>query len=54
MTEFVADLHDADGRVAIPGFYDAVLELTDAERIAMDALPYDEAEFRRHAAGAPQ
>ena len=48
-----AALHDADGRVAIPGFYDDVLELTAAERDAMEALPYDEDDFRRTAGGAP-
>ncbi|MFM7617733.1 MAG: dipeptidase [Actinomycetes bacterium] len=49
----VAALHDEHGRVTIPGFYDDVRELSDAERVAMDALPYDEAEFRRTAGGAP-
>src|SRR5271166_3210761 len=28
----LADLHDADGRVTLPGFYDKVVELTPAER----------------------
>lgn len=48
-----AALHDAEGRVTVPGFYDDVRELSGAERIAMEALPYDEAEFRRTAGGAP-
>ena len=32
MAQIVARLHDADGRIAIPGIYDDVLPLSDAER----------------------
>ncbi len=35
----------ADGRVQIPGFYDDVLVLTDAERKQFASLPFSEAEF---------
>ncbi len=35
-----------DGRVRIPGFYDDVIELTDAERAAIAALPFDEDAYR--------
>lgn len=38
----VAALHDRSGRVALPGFYDAVRPLGPAERAAFDALPLDE------------
>ena len=38
----VSSLHDRSGRVALPGFYDAVLPLSSAERAAFDALPLDE------------
>lgn len=51
--EIVASLHDSNGRVAIPGFYDSVLELSPEERLAMEALPFHEADFRRAAGGAP-
>jgi acetylornithine deacetylase/succinyl-diaminopimelate desuccinylase-like protein len=36
----VAQLHDENGRVTIPGFYDDVLPLTDAERDLLQQLPY--------------
>ncbi|CAB4768699.1 unannotated protein [freshwater metagenome] len=51
--EIVALLHDSDGRVAIPGFYDSVLELSPDEKLAMQALPFNESEFRRAAGGSP-
>jgi acetylornithine deacetylase/succinyl-diaminopimelate desuccinylase-like protein len=38
----LADLHDGDGRVALPGFYDKVAELTAAERELFAKLPFDE------------
>lgn len=49
--ELVAALHDADGRVTIPGFYDRVLTLSPVEQASLDAQPFDEAEFRAAAAG---
>ena len=42
----IAQLKDADGRITIPGFYDAVRELSEAERAAIRELPFDEEEFR--------
>ncbi|MFF9015835.1 dipeptidase [Streptomyces sp. NPDC014870] len=39
----VAALHDEDERVAIPGFYEGVTELSDAERALVAELPFDEA-----------
>lgn len=47
MAALLAGLHDADGRVAIPGFYDDVLETTDDERGLLAELPFDEAEWLR-------
>ena len=41
----VAGLHDADRRVAVPGFYDGVVELTAQERELFAELPFDEAEW---------
>jgi acetylornithine deacetylase/succinyl-diaminopimelate desuccinylase-like protein len=38
----LAELHDADGRVALPGFYDKVAELTPAERELFAKLPFDQ------------
>lgn len=41
LARIVAGLHDAHGRVAIPGFYDDVVELSPAERDRLRALPLD-------------
>jgi acetylornithine deacetylase/succinyl-diaminopimelate desuccinylase-like protein len=40
---FLNTLRDADGRVAIDGFYDNVLPATVAERDALSRIPFDEA-----------
>ncbi|HEY2585893.1 MAG TPA: dipeptidase [Tepidisphaeraceae bacterium] len=48
LVEMLATLHDRDGHVTIPGFYDAVLPLADAERGAWGKLPFDEAQWLRH------
>ena len=42
----LATMHDADGRVAIPGFYDAVKAWPAHVREQMGALPFDEEAFR--------
>ena len=47
LTRLVATLHDADGRVAVRGFYDAVRDLSAAERAQIAAVPFDEEEYRR-------
>ena len=53
LAKIVASLHDADGRVAVDGFYDAVVPPTDAERAAWADLPFDEAAFLT-TTGAPR
>ncbi|MFJ2111062.1 MULTISPECIES: dipeptidase [unclassified Streptomyces] len=45
----VAALHDEDERVTLPGFYDDVTELTDAERALIAELPFAEEEWLRTA-----
>lgn len=52
MAALVASLHTEDGRVAVAGFYDDVLELAASERAALVALPFDEAAYLAQT-GAP-
>jgi acetylornithine deacetylase/succinyl-diaminopimelate desuccinylase-like protein len=52
LVKLLASLQDADGRVTIPGFYDRVRALTDAERASYSSIPFD-AESYREAIGVP-
>lgn len=42
LCDLISSLHDKDRRIAIPGFYDAVKELSAAERKALAEAPFDE------------
>ena len=52
LAELLAALHNPDGSVAVPGFYDDVRALSTAERAALARVPYGEAELL-HESGAP-
>jgi acetylornithine deacetylase/succinyl-diaminopimelate desuccinylase-like protein len=45
LARVLADLHDADGRVTIPGFYDGVPELPESLRRQWQTLNFDAAAF---------
>lgn len=47
LAEMIAVLHDPEGRIAVPGFYDDVVPLSAQEREAIRQLPWDENEFAR-------
>ncbi len=42
LARIVARLHDANGHVTLPGYYDTVIPLTDRERELLGRLPFDE------------
>ncbi len=44
-----AALHDHRWRVTVPGFYDDVRELSGEEAASLQALPFDEVDYRRQA-----
>jgi acetylornithine deacetylase/succinyl-diaminopimelate desuccinylase-like protein len=52
LARMLSTMHDADGRVAIPGFYDDVLDWPADVRRGFAELPFNESEFRRDV-GAP-
>jgi hypothetical protein len=45
LARMIAALHNDAGKVTIPGFYDDVVELSDAERARFAALPFDDAAY---------
>jgi acetylornithine deacetylase/succinyl-diaminopimelate desuccinylase-like protein len=54
LAEIIAQLHNANGSVAVPGFYDDVVPLADAERKSLAAIdPWYEKDWRLRA-NAPQ
>lgn len=46
LAKMIASLHDENNHITIPGFYDAVVQATPAERELMAKAPYDENEFK--------
>jgi acetylornithine deacetylase/succinyl-diaminopimelate desuccinylase-like protein len=52
LARILATFHDADGRVAVPGFYDDVAPWPESVLEGMRALPFDEESFRADT-GAP-
>ena len=53
LATIIAALKDADGRITVPGFYDKVRVLNDAERKTLNAIPFDEKGFI-HESGSPE
>jgi len=47
LAKMIASLHDEQGRITIPGFYDKVADLTEAERAELAKAPFDLAEYER-------
>ncbi|MFZ6001102.1 MAG: dipeptidase [Bacteroidota bacterium] len=47
LAEMISKLHDENGRVTIPGFYDKVRELSAEERKALNAAPFDLDEYKK-------
>jgi len=52
LARLIATLHEPDGRVAVAGFYDAVRDLSPAERAEIAALPFDDTAYLAQV-GAP-
>ena len=53
LAQMLAQMKDRSGRVKIPGFYDDVRPLSDAERAEWKKLPFNETKYRKEL-GAPR
>jgi acetylornithine deacetylase/succinyl-diaminopimelate desuccinylase-like protein len=47
LTEIISSLHDKNGKITIPGFYDDVLKLSKEERAAFKKLPWSDKKFAK-------
>ncbi|RTQ53442.1 dipeptidase [Hymenobacter gummosus] len=47
LCKMIASLHDENGHITIPGFYDKVDVLTDEERTELNKAPYNEEEYKQ-------
>ena len=47
LASMIASMHDENGRVTIPGFYDKVVELTATERTQINKAPFDLNAYKR-------
>lgn len=47
LCQMIASLHDKNGRVTIPGFYDRVAVLTDAERKSINRAPFNLDDYKQ-------
>jgi acetylornithine deacetylase/succinyl-diaminopimelate desuccinylase-like protein len=47
LARIIDSMHDAEGRIAVEGFYDDVRPLSAEERAQMALVPYDEARYLR-------
>lgn len=45
LSKMIGELHNDEGRVTIPGFYEDVQPLSDKEREALAELPFEESDF---------
>jgi acetylornithine deacetylase/succinyl-diaminopimelate desuccinylase-like protein len=48
LAQIIAALKGPDGRIRVPGFYDDVMPLSEADRAALAALPFDEVAYLSH------
>ena len=46
LAQLIASCHDANNHITIPGFYDDVVEASEAERALINRAPFNEAEYK--------
>ncbi len=53
LAELIAGMHDANGRITLPGFYDKVRKLSEEERAEMARYPHSDEKWRE-TTGVPE
>ena len=47
LAKMIASLHDENNHITVPGFYDKVIDLTQAERNALNSAPFNLDEYKK-------
>ena len=47
LAKMIADMQDENGRITLPGFYDDVKELSEAQRKAINEAPFDLEQYKK-------
>jgi acetylornithine deacetylase/succinyl-diaminopimelate desuccinylase-like protein len=47
LCKMIASMHDENNHITIPGFYDKIIDLTEEERKALNAAPFDLDEYKK-------
>lgn len=47
LSQMIASMHDADGKITVKGFYNKVVELSQVERDELEAAPFDLEEYKK-------
>ncbi|MCF8323721.1 MAG: dipeptidase [Leadbetterella sp.] len=47
LSQMIASMHDADGKITVSGFYDKVVELSQVERDELEAAPFNLEEYKK-------
>lgn len=47
LAKMIASMHDENNHITIPGFYNDVIDLSNAERDALNSAPYNEEEYKK-------
>jgi acetylornithine deacetylase/succinyl-diaminopimelate desuccinylase-like protein len=47
LAKMIASLHDENNHITVPGFYDKVIDLTHAERNALNSAPFNLDEYKK-------
>lgn len=47
LSRIISKLHDDEGRVTVPGFYDSLITYSDEQRKAINSAPFNEADYKK-------